>query len=31
VDFTQGLWPGLKVNVENPDFEDLRYKVYLLD
>jgi hypothetical protein len=31
LDYTQGFWPGLNLNVDNPDFEDTRYKVYLLN
>jgi len=31
LDYTQGFWPGLTVNIDNPDFEDSRYKVYLLN
>ncbi len=31
LDYTIGFWPGLTVNIDNPDFEDTRYKVYLLN
>ena len=31
LDYTQGFWPGLKVKVKLADFEDARYKVYLLN
>jgi hypothetical protein len=30
LDFIQGFWPGLRVNLPNPDFENERYQIYLL-
>lgn len=30
LDFTQGFWPGLRINLPNPDFENERYQIYLL-
>lgn len=30
LDFIQGAWPGLRVNLQNVDFENERYQVYLL-
>ena len=31
LDFTQGLWPGLRVNLPEIDFENERYQIYLLN
>ena len=31
LDFTQGLWPGLRVNLPGIDFENERYQIYLLN
>lgn len=31
LDYTQGFWPGLKINVDISDYEDERFKVYLLN
>ena len=31
LDFTQGLWPGLRVNLPKIDFENERYQLYLLN
>jgi hypothetical protein len=31
LDFTVGKWPGLKMNLGEPDFDDGRYQVYLLN
>ena len=31
LDYTQGFWPGLTMNIDNPNFEDARYKVYLIN
>jgi hypothetical protein len=31
LDSTIGKWPGLKMNLGTPDFDNGRYQVYLLD
>ncbi len=31
LDFTQGLWPGLTIELPRVDFENERYQVYLLN
>jgi hypothetical protein len=31
LDFTVGKWPGLKMNLGEPDFDNGRYQVYLLN
>lgn len=31
LDFTPGAWPGLRVNLQDVDFENERYQVYLLN
>jgi hypothetical protein len=31
LDFTEGKWPGLRMNLGSPDFDNGRYQIYLLN
>jgi hypothetical protein len=31
LDFTEGKWPGLRMNLDTPDFDNGRYQIYLLN
>jgi hypothetical protein len=31
LDFTEGRWPGLRINLGSPDFDNGRYQIYLLN